>query len=47
MDNRISSALNVVNCSTMGRLAQKLDAELDRMRRFVGLDQVNWQSERR
>lgn len=31
----------------MSRLAVKLDAELDRMRRFVGLDRIVWQSERR
>lgn len=30
----------------MSRLAEQIDAELDRMRRFVGLDRVVWQSER-
>ena len=50
--DRKSGALNVLNFWPEGRAwpksrFAKLDAELDRMRRFVGLDRVVWQSERR
>ncbi|WP_391481466.1 winged helix-turn-helix domain-containing protein [Nereida sp. NH-UV-3] len=50
--DRKSGVLNVLNfwperrAWPQSRFA-KLDAELDRMRRFVGLDRVVWQSERR
>jgi len=50
--DRKSGALNVLNFWPEGRAwpksrFAKLDAEVDRMRRFVGLDRVVWQSERR